>query len=236
MPKLKYPPQINVTTFNTCSEADYKLYKEYCLERGKKPVSYTTYKKITLTSNQFLSDKILEGKRIKLPFGLSDVFINKYKQEPKTENGRINLPIDWKKSKELGKRVYHLNQHTDGYTFKWFWLKSDAKFKFKDLWSFKAVRKNTRSVNKKIRVDDVEYKEWYNKNAKGAKQKREANSNRTVLEYDAKTKALLHTWKNRQELISHYKITLNYFNKLIALPMKRWLKGKTYLVYGENNI
>ena len=85
-------------------------------------------------------------------------------------------------------------------------------------------------------MDDVEYKEWYIKNAKGAKQKREANSNRTVLEYDAKTKALLHTWKNRQELISHYKITLNYFNKLIALPMKRWLKGKTYLVYGENNI
>jgi hypothetical protein len=85
-------------------------------------------------------------------------------------------------------------------------------------------------------VDDVEYKEWYNKNAKGAKQKREANSNRAVLEYDAKTKTLIHTWKNRQELISHYKITLNYFNKLIALPMKRWLKGKTYLVYGENNI
>ena len=29
----------------------------------------------------------------------------------------------------------------------------------------------------------------------------------------------------------YFSITINYFNKLIALPQKRWLHGKTYLMY-----
>ena len=66
MPKLKNPPQLKVSTFNTCSEADYKLYKEYCISNKKEPVSYTKYKKIVLVSNEILSDKILNGARVKL--------------------------------------------------------------------------------------------------------------------------------------------------------------------------
>jgi len=146
MPKLKHPTQINVTTFNTASEIDYKLYKKYCKDQNIEPVDYRMYKKVLTTSNQILSEKVLDGKRIKLPFGLSDVFINKYKQEVKNQDGKVNLPIDWKRTKEFGKKIYHLNKHTDGFIFKWFWAKGDAKFKFKDLWSFKAVRKNTRAI------------------------------------------------------------------------------------------
>jgi len=230
MPKLKRDPEINVTTFNTCSEADYNLYKEYCKEQGIECKDYKLYKKSNTIANEFLSDKILEGKRIKLPYGISDVFINKYKQELKTKDGKLNLPIDWKKSKELGKRIYHMNHHTDGYIFKWFWAKSEAKFKFKDLWSFKAVRKNTRAINNLLKVGEIEYKQYQNPTTHKIK-KRVDNKSTQVIEYDAKTKKPIKTWTNRQELIDHYSITINYFNKLIALPQKRWLHGKTYLMY-----
>jgi hypothetical protein len=229
MPKLKHPTQINVTTFNTCSQSDYKLYKE----ESNHKVSYEMYKKINVLANTFLSDKILEGKRIKLPFGLSDVFINKYKQEIKNKDGRLNLPIDWKKSKELGKRVYHLNHHTDGFTFKWFWAKSDAKFKFKELWAFKAVRKNTRAINKIVKEGEVEYKQYVN--TKATKKVKVDYSNIPVNEYDAKTNKVIKVWNNRLECINHYEITLNYFNKLVALPQKRWLRGKSYLKYATQD-
>jgi hypothetical protein len=233
MPKLKNPPQLKVSTFNTCSEADYKLYKEYCISSNKEPVSYTKYKKIVLVSNEILSDKILNGARVKLPYGLSDVFINKYKQDIKNKDGKINLPIDWKKTKEYGKKIYHLNKHTDGYTFKWFWAKGDAKFKFKDLWAFKAVRKNTRKINTLVKEGFNGYNEWYNSKIKTGVSKRKININTPINEWDAKTKTIIKTWNNREELINHYDITLNYFNKLIALPQKRWLKGKTYLTYAD---
>ena len=225
MPKLKHPTQVNITTFNTCSQSDYKMYKE----KSKHKVDYELYKKINLTANTFLSEKILEGKRIKLPFGLSDVFINKYKQELKSKDGKLNLPIDWKKSKELGKRVYHLNHHTDGFTFKWFWAKSEAKFKFKELWAFKAVRKNTRAIKKILKVGDVEYKQYVN--TKATKKEKMDYSNLKVNEYDSKTNKIIKVWDNRDECIKHYEITLNYFNKLVALPQKRWLRGKSYLKY-----
>jgi hypothetical protein len=233
MPKLKNPPQLKVSTFNTCSEADYKLYKEYCISNKKEAVSYTKYKKIVLVSNEILSDKILNGARVKLPYGLSDVFINKYKQDIKNKEGKINLPIDWKKTKEYGKKIYHLNKHTDGYTFKWFWAKGDAKFKFKDLWAFKAVRKNTRKINTLVKEGFNGYNEWYNSKIKTGVSKRKININTPINEWDAKTKTIIKTWNNREELINHYDITLNYFNKLIALPQKRWLKGKTYLTYAD---
>lgn len=230
MPQLKHPTQINITTFNTASETDYKLYKKFCKENNLEPVDYKLYKKIITTSNEILSDKILDGKRIKLPFGLSDVFINKYKHQLKKQDGKLNLPIDWKRTKELGKKIYHLNKHTDGFIFKWFWAKGDAKFKFKDLWSFKAVRKNTRAINNKIKQgEEINYKEYLT--AKLPNSTRKYNATAKVEEYDAKTKKLVKVWDNRQELIKHYEITINYFNKLIALPQKRWLKGKTYIVY-----
>jgi hypothetical protein len=231
MPKLKHPTQINVTTFNTASEIDYKLYKKYCKDQNIEPVDYRMYKKVLTTSNQILSEKVLDGKRIKLPFGLSDVFINKYKQEVKNQDGKVNLPIDWKRTKEFGKKIYHLNKHTDGFIFKWFWAKGDAKFKFKDLWSFKAVRKNTRAINNKIKQgEELNYKEYQNPKLHTIN-KRKYNATAQVEEYDARTKKLVKVWENRNDLINHYEITINYFNKLIALPGKRWLKGKTYIVY-----
>lgn len=235
MPKLKHPTQINVTTFNTASEADYKMYKQYCKEQEIEPVDYRTYKRILTTSNDIISQKILQGERIKLPFTLSDVFINKYKQEVKNKDGKVNLPIDWKRTKEFGKKIYHLNKHTDGFIFKWFWAKGEAKFKFKDLWAFKAVRKNTRAINNMVKNgEDLKFKEYQNPKLHNVN-KRKYNSTTPVEEYDAKTKKLVKVWNNRNELINHYEITINYFNKLIALPQKRWLKGKTYITYANEH-
>ena len=56
-------------------------------------------------------------------------------------------------------------------------------------------------------------------------------SNLKVNEYDSKTNKIIKVWDNRDECIKHYEITLNYFNKLVALPQKRWLRGKSYLKY-----
>lgn len=76
---------------------------------------------------------------------------------------RTLLSVDWKKTKELGKRVYHLNFHTEGYSFYWKCFKESATFRFSYLWYFKSGRDSARSITKKIKENpDTQhlYFEW----------------------------------------------------------------------------
>ena len=119
----------------------------------------TTYPEIHLTFNEWYSiiymyselvrDHIIETGRIfKFPKGIGEFTINKRKV-PKviTVDGveRITLPINWKKSKERGKRIYEMNYHTEGYRFSWMWINKKKSLIFMSgLWKFKAHRKSSR--------------------------------------------------------------------------------------------
>jgi len=95
----------------------------------------------------------------------------------------------------------------------------------------KLLEKIPELFNNKIKQgEELNYKEYQNPKLHTIN-KRKYNATAKVEEYDARTKKLVKVWENRNDLINHYEITINYFNKLIALPGKRWLKGKTYIVY-----
>jgi hypothetical protein len=65
--------------------------------------------------------EVLNGKVLYLPFGLGRIRIIK----KKLSNYKRVTYINWKESKLLGKRVYHLNEHSDGYNY---FIKWDNKF------------------------------------------------------------------------------------------------------------
>ena len=56
----------------------------------------------------------------KMPYGLGFVQIGKYK--PKTLSDK-SLSVDYKSSMIYNKRIYHLNEHSDGYKFRLYWSK-----------------------------------------------------------------------------------------------------------------
>ena len=97
------------------------------------------------------------GEKVKLPCGIGDFAINKKKRVRTTMvDGKeyINLPIDWKKTREKGKYIYNFNYHTEGYYFGWKWFKRSCRFKFSDLWLFKPTRQNSRLINHYLKVDE----------------------------------------------------------------------------------
>nr|DAY15100.1 MAG TPA: hypothetical protein [Caudoviricetes sp.] len=70
---------------------------------------------------EIILDKVLNSSDgFKMPYGLGFIQIGKYK--PKTYTGK-SLSVDFKASKEFGKRIYHLNEHSDGYKFRLHWSK-----------------------------------------------------------------------------------------------------------------
>ena len=148
------------------STANYKLY---CKKYPNIKLTLDEWRNIIYSYNEAYKEHILEtGNREKLPYGLGDISITKKKRKrivcyEGVEH--INLPIDWKKTKEKGKVIYNFNYHTEGFCFGWFWFKKTARFKHSNLWYFKPMRVTSRLLNHYLTIDKKYqhlYKEWNN--------------------------------------------------------------------------
>ena len=96
----------------------------------------------------------------KMPSGLGYIRIGKYL--PKTYTDK-SLSVDYKASKEYGKRIYHLNEHSGGYKFRLFWSKQPYTFSDRYKYQLVFVRANKRRLaqlifNHKdyINIDDIQ--------------------------------------------------------------------------------
>lgn len=142
-------------------------YNLFCKKYPATIISYDAWRNIIYTYNELFKEYILEtGHKAKLPYGFGEFSINKKKRRKmKGIDGKefVNLPIDWQKTKEKGKRIYNFNYHTEGYFFGWMWFKSTARFKNSDLWYFKASRLTSRLLSHYIKTNDKYqhlYIEW----------------------------------------------------------------------------
>lgn len=119
--------------FNKTQKKDSLLY-----------VDYSTYKGICADFNKKITKHILhDSGTFKLPHRLGEIRIQKKKMDFSMLN---KLKVDWKRTKELGKRVFHLNDHTDNYRYKWYWKKRTVIVKNKSVYSFIPTRTNARAL------------------------------------------------------------------------------------------
>ena len=147
--------------------ASRESYNDFCKKHPSIGLSVDEWRNIIYSFNESFRDYILEtGDRAKLPFGFGEFSIAKKKRKKyKVVNGveRINLPIDWKKTREKGKVIYNFNFHTEGYFFGWVWFKNSSRIKNHDLWYFKATRVASRLLSHYINIGkeyQLLYKEW----------------------------------------------------------------------------
>ena len=121
---------------------------------------------IIYSFNEAFKNYILEtGEKAKLPFGFGEFSINKKKRRKLKglNNEFVNLPVDWKKTKEKGKIIYNFNYHTEGYFFGWMWFKDSVRLKNADLWFFKPSRTTSRLLSHYLKADEKYqhiYREW----------------------------------------------------------------------------
>ena len=127
----------------------YKYYKEevqkICKdeeELNKILVNKSLYQTICDEFNKLLIDEILiNSEEVRLPYRLGTLRIKKSKMKYDDKN---KLKIDWAASKKLGKRIYHLNDHTGGYKYRFYWTKGIVKNI--TAYSFIPTRTNTRRL------------------------------------------------------------------------------------------
>jgi len=142
-------------------------YNNFCSKNPTIKITFDQWKNIIYLYNEYFKNYILEtGEKARLPFGFGEFSINKKKRRKlKTVDGKevVNLPIDWKKTKEKGKRIYNFNYHTEGFFFGWMWFKESTRIRNIDLWYFKPSRATSRLLSHYINIDSKYqniYCEW----------------------------------------------------------------------------
>lgn len=107
-------------------------------------VPYAQYKRILKEMSSTILEHVLErSEGFKMPYGLGFIQIGKYK--PKSYNDK-SLSVDYKASNEYGKRIYHLNEHSDGYKFRLYWSKIPRVFPDRYKYQLCFVRANKRRL------------------------------------------------------------------------------------------
>lgn len=141
-------------------------YNMFCKKHLNIKLTFDEWKNIVYTYNETFKEYILEtGDKVKMPYGFGEFsIIKKKRKKTKGLNDEfVNLSIDWKKTKEKGKRIYNFNYHTEGYFFGWQWFKTTARFRNHDFWYFKPSRVTSRLLAHYINADNKYqhiYKQW----------------------------------------------------------------------------
>lgn len=151
------------------------FYNSYVKESGNKKLTRLQYHNILKLSHDLIVKGIIEDNYIFSPPYINIKFrIRKYKQKIKFDKKnnivRSNLPVNWKATKEYWEQnpqaklkktvIYHLNDHTDGYRFRFYKYYKAACPKNIRYYNFKPSRKNDRLLAKHILNPNTKY-EYY---------------------------------------------------------------------------
>ncbi len=124
-------------------------------------IDYGLYKRILEEMCRIILNAVLDSSDgFKMPFGLGFIQVGKYL--PKALNDK-SLSVDYKASREYDKRIYHLNEHSNGYKYRLYWSKIPRTFPDRYKYQLCFVRQNKRRLaqlifNKQdyLDIDDIQ--------------------------------------------------------------------------------
>lgn len=136
----------------------YKLidmYKTYLKDNPKGSDFYVdknTYFKLNkILFEKMMNNVLIEGKEVKIPYNLGSLSVIKVK----TPLNR--LKPDYDLSNKEGMIIYQLNDHSNGYIFRFRWKKMSAIFINKRYYSFIPTRSRKRELARLIKSGEQDY-------------------------------------------------------------------------------
>lgn len=122
----------------------YKSYIEYVENNPLYQIDYKTFRAILNDYFKYLRDQLIEeGKEIKLPCRLGTLSIVKHR--PKEYTGK-SLRIDYAASKKYNKIIFHLNEETNGFKYRYYWNKQNMLTQNKTKYQLIMTRANKRRL------------------------------------------------------------------------------------------
>jgi len=161
-----------------CDYGTSDIYKFY-ISQAKEPVERKIWKSIVEEFNTIsLRSCIYDGREFNLPYRLGGIRIRKRSKSLKfKEDGSVDtehISVDWKKTKLMWMKkypdktpeeisaipviekrlIYHLNEHTNKHSFKFYWDKITSIIPNKTYYRVRIIRELNREVAKAIFHND----------------------------------------------------------------------------------
>ena len=120
-------------------------------------IDYNKYRSIVTDYFKYLQKQLIEeGKCIKLPYRMGTLQI--IKSRPKHLDKR-SLRIDYQSTKQTGKLIFLLNEHSDGFKMRALWSKIDMMVLNKSKYQLVLTRANKRRMAVIIKNKEIDYEE-----------------------------------------------------------------------------
>lgn len=148
----------------------YDFYMKNCAAPVN--MSRQTYYDILQDINSAAMECVLyENMELDMP-RLGGIRIRRYKRKLKLDkNGdlkTINIPVDYKATKELWARdtqakekkklIFNFNEHSNGFSYRFWWDKRTSNQKNQSKYYFRATRKNKRELAKIVKDSNIRHK------------------------------------------------------------------------------
>jgi len=154
----------------------YKYYKTNIEKDSVYDISKKEYTAILKDINKEIMQLIITTNfEFQMIPNMGNLSIRKAKSKLKLDKEgnliKSKIPVDYGKTnalwradpeaKKKKKLVYFLNDHTEGFRFKFFWDKNNCKVTNKAYYNFRASRDNNRAINVAINtIDHLDYFEF----------------------------------------------------------------------------
>lgn len=133
----------------------YSGYLKFIGESKRLNIPYHKFRLILNHYFKYLRDQILyQSRTVKLPYRMGYVSI--IKQKPKRYDGN-SLRIDYNATNKYGKVIYHLNEHSNGYKYRFYWSKLQSAVINKSKYQLVATRSNKRELARIIKNKERDY-------------------------------------------------------------------------------
>jgi len=147
----------------------YNFYKKKQKLKNRKVVNRKIFGKIIRNYNREICKYIVnDSEEFRMPFRVGYLRIRKFKQrlilDPDGKLKTRHFKVDWKKTNELWNKneeakkakkvVYHINEHSNRYYFKWYWFKITSNIKNVHYYTLVMSRQNKRLIAKALNEND----------------------------------------------------------------------------------
>lgn len=142
----------------------YSYYKKNVPEKLHVESKKVYMEVIKLFLHKFMSKIVYHSEELSLPLNLGKLSVIKVPFNPEKELNRIDNPnllntfiVDWKASKQYGKKIPFVNEHSNYNRYKYNWNKRSSIMVNKTLYSLRMMRYWKRELARAIKEDKKDY-------------------------------------------------------------------------------
>jgi hypothetical protein len=115
-------------------------------QKEKYRIHYNVYRAVMTRLVELIVADILRGRPFVMPYKLGRIMVDK-----KRTLDAKKLRVDWKATMEHNMKIFHLNEHSNGYYYRIRWDKEDAVVPNKYRWSFVAASHIKKKLSNVVR-------------------------------------------------------------------------------------